>query len=347
LTAEADNLRAALCTAIELEAIEDALWLAVGLSALWYVRGAYAEGRACLTDLLARPAAAEYPIARAHALAAAGHFATCQGNYSDSDQYLADAHALAGELGHRLLLGVVTHFQAQLARWRGDLPGARARFEFALATYRQEGHRAWEASALAHQAFTLHEMGDLDLAEAYAQQSRVLCEATGNTWDASRASRLLGRIAAQRGDDAYAEAEAGVGLDRHLDDEHQAVQSMLTHADGLHSTADPSAAWRLYRQSLELAERSRNPLLAARSLAGLATLAVTRAPEQAVRLAAAADTLRTKVGVSSSPLESRRLKAAMETALHELGSEAFAAAWDTGRQSNTAKLLADTPPDLV
>jgi hypothetical protein len=309
------------------------------------VRGAYAEGRACLTDLLARPAAAEYPVAQAHALAAAGHFATCQGNYADSDQYLANAHALAVELGQRLLLGVITHFQAQLARWRGNLPGARARFEFALATYRQEGHRAWEASALAHQAFTLHEMGDLDLAEVYAKQSLLLCEATGNTWDASRASRVLGRIAAQRGDDARAEAEAGVGLDRHLDDEYQAVQSMLTH--GLHSTADPSAAWRLYRQSLELAERSRNPLLTARSLAGLATLAVTRAPEQAVRLAAAANTLRAKVGVSSSPLESRRLKAAMETALHELGSEAFAAAWDTGRQSNTAKLLADTPPDLV
>jgi predicted ATPase/transcriptional regulator with XRE-family HTH domain len=349
LTAEADNLRSALRSAIDDAALEQGLWLAVGLSTLWYVRGAYAEGRACLTELLALPNVAEAPLARAHALAAAGHFATNQSDYAEADRHLAQAHTLAVELGHQLLVAVVTHFQANVARWRGDLPGARARYESALAIYRLEGQRVWEAAALAHLAFTLDEMGELDLAERYAKQSHVLAEATGNTWDASRALRVLGRIAAQRSDAARAQAlhAASLGLGRELEDEHDAVLSMLAMAEDVHSASDPAAAWQLYWQCLQMAERVGNRLLSARSLDGLATLAASRAPEQAVRLAAAADALRASLGASSRPLERGRLHASMETARRELGARAFAAAWQTGSQFDAAKLLADTPPELV
>jgi hypothetical protein len=87
--------------------------------------------------------------------------------------------------------------------------------------------------------------------------------------------------------------------------------------------------------------------LSARSLDGLATLAARRAPEQAVRCAAAAESLRASLGASSRLRERQRLNASMQTALQELGAEAFAAAWRAGRGADTAKLLADIPPDLI
>jgi hypothetical protein len=91
LTAEADNLRAALRTAVDSAAIEDGMWLAVAMSILWFVRGTCAEGRVWLNELLALPEGDSAPVARAHALGAAGHLAACQGDYAAAEQLLARA----------------------------------------------------------------------------------------------------------------------------------------------------------------------------------------------------------------------------------------------------------------
>jgi predicted ATPase len=258
LSDEADNVRGAMRTAIEVGAIEDGLWLAVAMSTLWFVRGAYAEGRAWLTELLGLPGVEMAPVARAHALTAAGHFATCQGDYAISVPLLADAAVLARDLDQQLLGGVIQHFQGNVCRWTADLDGARARYESALAIYRRVGHPMWSATALVHLAFVLLDQGALDRAAACAEESRAAFEAAGNTWGASRALRVLGRVAARREEGAMAQAlhQRSVAMDRELRDEHGSALSMLAMANDVAHRADAPRAWRLYGQSFMLAERA-------------------------------------------------------------------------------------------
>src|SRR5262249_18163003 len=91
LSREYSNLRAALGYAIETSAVEQGLWLAVALTTLWFVRGAYGEGRGWLAELLQLPTARTARAARAHAFTAAGHLAHAQGDYPVSEQLLQEA----------------------------------------------------------------------------------------------------------------------------------------------------------------------------------------------------------------------------------------------------------------
>lgn len=342
LSDEADNIRAALRTAIDVGAVEDGLWLAVAISTLWFVRGAYREARDWLSELLALPGAEAVPGARAHGLTAAGHFAYLQTDCAAADGLLAEAESLAVDLDLVRLVGVVRHFQGNVARARGDLEDARVAFASALDTYRRVGHRMWEATALAHLGFVLYEQGDLHQAAVCAEESLELFQEAGNTWGTSRAVRLLGRVAAQQREAARALSlhEKSVALGRDLADNHDQMHSALAIADDVHSTVDAPLAWRTYHESLLLAERSGNPLLLVRSLEGLARLSAQTSPSHAVHFAAAADALRSRLGVQAQEVEQQRVNASMEVALRMLGAATFAAEWTAGRRMDIAQLVA-------
>jgi tetratricopeptide (TPR) repeat protein len=343
LTAEADNLRAALRTAIDTAAIEDGLWLAVAMSTLWFVHGTYAEGRVWLKELLALSNGDGAPVARAHALAAAGHLACCQGDYAASEQLLANAQALAAEHELKLVGGIVVHFQGNVARWRGNLDGALHCYESALATYRAESHALWEATALVHMSFILCEQGDLPRAAACADKSLALFEAAGNTWGTSRALRALARIAAQQSQAARALSlhQASQAFAGQLADEHNRAFSMLALADDLHASGDTAEASRLYERGLAIAGKTGDPLLTARFVEGLATLAAERSPERAVRLAAAAHALRSSLGASGQVQERQRLNASLMAAQGALGAAGFVAAWNAGLRLDIPQVVVE------
>jgi predicted ATPase/transcriptional regulator with XRE-family HTH domain len=343
LTAEADNLRAALRTAIDTAAVEHGLWLAVAMSLLWFVRGTYAEGRAWLNELLALPGRDGAPVARAHALTAAGHLACCQGDYVASEQHLASARALASEHNLKLVGGVAVHLQGNVARWRGDLDGALHCYESALATYRSEAHAMWEATALAHMAFVTCEQGDLARATACADRSLALFQAAHNTWGASRALRALARIAAQQREAAKALSlhQASQEFADQLADEHNRAFSIVAMADDLHSSGDTAQASQLYERGLAVAEKSGDRLLTARCVEGLATLSAERSPERAVRLAAGAHALRSSLGASGQLQERERLSAALASAQRALGAAGFVAAWNAGLHLEIPQLVVE------
>jgi len=256
---------------------------------------------------------------------------------------------MAVDLEHRLLVGVTQHFEGNGARWRGDLAGARALYESALAIYRREAHRMWEATALAHLAFVLYESDDMERAATCANESLRLFKAAGNTWGISRAVRVLGRVAARRSDTATAVSlhEASLALDQAHHDAHGSVHSMIAMADDMDTAGNAAQAWRLYYQSLLLADRSGNRLFTARGLEGLARLSATREPARAVRFAAVAYAVREQLGgPEPTSAQRERLAAALESALRSLGGPAFNAAWTTGLQTDFAGLLAALPPEV-
>jgi predicted ATPase/transcriptional regulator with XRE-family HTH domain len=227
LDADQDNLRAALRNAIDEGAAEDGLRMVVALDALWFVRGTYAEGRTWFSELLAMPGAKTASSARGYALAAAGQMTYCQGDYATAETLIQEAELLADQLGDAFLLGIALHFEATIARWRGDLQRTRQLYSAALDAFRREDHPLWEALVLVHLAILLFELGNPDLAASHAHASLALFEAAGNTWGASRAQRLLGRVAAARRDRAEARSrlEASLALNRALGDHHDATSS--------------------------------------------------------------------------------------------------------------------------
>ncbi|MGI9147760.1 MAG: hypothetical protein ACR2IK_14610 [Chloroflexota bacterium] len=69
-------MRAALRYCVEDGEATLGLRLAVALWPLWYIRGLYTDGRACLSEVLALPGALEPTAARARALAFVGELAS-------------------------------------------------------------------------------------------------------------------------------------------------------------------------------------------------------------------------------------------------------------------------------
>jgi tetratricopeptide (TPR) repeat protein len=337
------NMRAALREAMAAGTAEEGLWLAAALWMTWYLRGAYAEGRAWLTDLLALPAAESAPHARAHALLAAGHLAYCQGDYLIARRLLEESLALADQLGDERLSGAIRHNLAHVARWRGDLEGAHALYASALTIFRRLHDRLWEATVLAVLASVLFEQGRLAEAGDCAETSLAFFTESDNAWGMARSLYALGRIAVAQGDHTRARAlfERSVTLHRGVGDHQGRAWSLVALAHQLLDDGDFEAAWPMFKESVMLAEMTGDNLTLARSLEALASLLVTTSPEQAVRLAGAADAVRTSLGAAAHPLEREQLAAWLSAARCELGSEPFASAWASGHRLGVARAAAE------
>ena len=332
-------MRAALHTAVNSGAVEDGLWLAVAMSTLWFVRGAYGEARSWLSQLLALAGSETAPLARAHALTGAGHFASLQSEYGSRIASARGGHA-GSEAGPSTPRWRGSSFQGNVARQRADLDAAHAAYTEALAHYRSDGHPMWQATVLAH----------LDS----SCTNRVTYPRRRSTprraWSFRASGQHLGRVACMRvrgasphnnvsgprPNVARDKRGAGPGARRRS----RQVHSALAIADDIHSAADTPLAWQTYHQSLVLADRAGHTLLVARSLEGLARLAAPNAPVRAVHLAAAADALRSGAGVRMQAVERERLDASMHVALSALGAAGFTAAWNVGRRMDVAELIA-------
>jgi predicted ATPase len=337
------NLRAGLDAAIAAGAVEDGLWLAAALWMTWYLRGWYDEGRICLSELLALPGADAATRARAYALLAAGHLAYCQGDYTTAERSLDDARRLADQLGDDRLGGATRHNLAHIARWRGDLAGAEALYASALSVFRRLEDGLWEATVLVVMASLLYDQGRLAQAGECAEASLEFFTDADHAWGMARSQYALGRIATARGEHAHARSllEASVSLHRRIGDHQARAWSLLALAHELLGSEDRDAAWPLLAESLTLAEMTGDSLTLARCLEAVGGLLVTSHPNQAVRLAAAADTLRHKLGAAPQPAERDALQAWLQIARHALGSDPYASAWATGQVLGVSGAVAE------
>ncbi|QMU74152.1 AAA family ATPase [Streptacidiphilus sp. P02-A3a] len=110
LAGEQANLRAALDHALDRpERARAALSLTVDLCGYWACAGQLAEGRHWLLRALA--GAPEAGPDRARALTAVGHFDLLMGQYDEVGQCLAEAYAIASDLGDPVLLGHVEQYR--------------------------------------------------------------------------------------------------------------------------------------------------------------------------------------------------------------------------------------------
>jgi predicted ATPase/DNA-binding CsgD family transcriptional regulator len=330
LQSEQEEVRAALAWAVGRPEVELALRLAIGANAWWYVRGHYAEGREWFERVLALPEAnatafgvrARWFLGRL--LLRQGEFPAAE---AAAELALSGYIAAGDELGIALatrLLGSVALSRGDLAR-AGPLVGEAARRLHQLAD-------PGEFDALRSYAAVALELGELDLALEVATD----IEARGRAWrpqlTSAWSSLLRGSVAARSGDASLAEdlLSDAFELQKPLEVIHLKVVVLTELGHTLMDRGALDRAKRTFGEATQAAYDAGMLTLLSRALDGVARSAAVSQPVDALRLAAAAERMRSTRGVISLPADLGRAAGWLSAARGALGEHAFDAAWFAG-----------------
>jgi predicted ATPase/DNA-binding CsgD family transcriptional regulator len=249
LSAEDENLRAALRAALAERDATTALRLGGALWWYWYLRGLQREGRGWLRAALdlggggphsgptappappAPPAAGvdlewlrtalggpsaggarAFGAARAKALNGAAVLAYQEGQYDDARPLAEEALALWEVLGDGRNAAAALTILGNVARDLGDAAGARAHSEASLALRRTAADRWGEALELNNLGLVALQEGDLPLAERLFAESLAIKEAIGDHGGVAFSLASLGALALLRADLPLARQSLSRGL---------------------------------------------------------------------------------------------------------------------------------------
>ncbi|RIK39664.1 MAG: hypothetical protein DCC55_17550 [Chloroflexi bacterium] len=371
LTAEHDNLRAALAWAVASQATEIAARLGAALWHFWYIRGHYEEGWLWLQRLLAL---ADQPAQRAPLLYGLGMLARRHSDYMAAIRYFEESCVLFRALGDQRGiasalrgLGFIHHVQHDLAR-------ARQRLEEALGLFRQLDDSEGAAVALANLGYIARGQNDMVQAETYFQASLALRRRTGNQHGVANVLGALAYSAIAAGEYAQARryAQESLELSQALGNQNGIgtalnILGVITFAEGDYPTAherhmkalklgqetgdrslQPSATARLGASALKLNDyegaytfltealtffqTSDMKRELARTLGYIAGLALAQGqPQKALQLAGAAAQLRLVLDFCELPYEQAEFDQTEAAARRLLDEETAATAWAAGQ----------------
>lgn len=332
LETEHDNFRAALawCQAND---VETGLRLAGGLVTFWDMRGHLSEGRAHLSALLARADAVGPTRARAQALNGAGFFAWKQGDYAEARTLYEDSLALYRELGDQHGVAASLNNLGSIACDQGDYETARSLREEALVINRETGNRAWEAINLQNLGVVSQVLKEYTQAQALHEESLAIRRELGDRWGIAHSLNNLGDVAKNQGDYETADAllKESLAIRRELGDKQGIANSLRYLGDVARHRRDYVSAHTLHQEELEIRQELKDRLGIAGSLQAFADLErAQNRPEQAARLFAAAEALRTSIGVSPLYKEQEEYDRSLMELRTLLGEQAFATAWKSG-----------------
>jgi predicted ATPase/DNA-binding SARP family transcriptional activator len=230
---------------------------------------------------------------------------------------------------------------AMVARARGDLEVAAARFEAALAAARDGGPLWVELASLVSLAAVVAIRGEDDRAAALHAEAAVLARRTGEPRATAHAYNEIGAIARARGDLERARQlhREALVLVRELvgwSIPHTLVQLACAEA----RLGDLDAAEAHLEEAADLILATPQPATAAQALVGAALVAAGRdRPEQAARLLAAAAATRELAGVAAVGAEAVEADLAGQAVRAALDPGALAAAEAGGRALATDAAL--------
>jgi predicted ATPase/DNA-binding SARP family transcriptional activator len=290
LSLEVGNIRGALEFACDAPDADLGLVLAGCVWRFWQSSGQLTEGRDWLERLLALPGASD--DARAKGLT-----------------------ALAG-----------------LAYWQADFSAAMVSYEEALALYRALEDRYNEADTLYSMSLTASLSGDIDGGERLARQARSIFAELGSKEGLGEVALAQAYVLWKRKDfsGALALYQEGVVIARELGDPVMAVTQLVGVAALSFLLGERDQALRIALDTLDEATELHNAHIAVWALDVVASFLAASAPDSAVRLAGAVDSLRREAGggwlVGSLGLEDARSIAA-----GLLSASDVEAAWTEGR----------------
>jgi DNA-binding CsgD family transcriptional regulator/Tfp pilus assembly protein PilF len=302
LESEIGNIRAALDWLRQRGEVEAALRLAGALGWWWCSPGHFEEGQERFAALAAIPGGAEFPTALAKVVSTAG----------------------------------------AIANWLDDQAQAQARYEQALALYRDLGDRANVAGMLRGLGSIALDRDEPAAARPLLDEGLAIARETGNAWDAAACVNLLGTAAFALADYPTAVArhrEAAAGWTRLGDTGHVVVALDCAGWAAL-AGGDGPGALAAYAAALAL-DPVDDPWYCAAVLSGCAGLAARGGDaKQAAVLFGAAAGRREGVGATLRPASQRALDRMVDEVRNALGETAFAAAWVAGRALSATEAIA-------
>ncbi len=262
------NLRLALDWLESEDDVAPALTMAAGLAWFWWYRGLYAEGRARLGALVAHPAARQDLRAWAAAMDGLGLLTRAQGEITQAVAIHEQALGVWRNAGSRDQLADGLFLYGLALMYAGD-PLARPVLAESLHLARMLPQPHWLGGTLWALGRTLRYRGELTPARAAIEESLQRAEAVGNPSGIAVSLWGLGEVQLDQGD-----------LDT----------ALMTLQDALSRLWELGEIW----SAILCLER-------------IAKLLARRNQAEAVTLAAAAATWRTRVGLPLPPVDAARL----------------------------------------
>jgi predicted ATPase/class 3 adenylate cyclase len=335
LIAESDNLHAALRWAIDEARARDALAMVSALGWYWLMRDQYADAVQWIEQTLALPRAEAYPALRARARSIHGLCLRPLGRSGDEIAVLAEAEAVARQVGDPLLVADALAARAEREANAGRLDLAERFADEAVAVATSAGDQWTIALASFTKALTATTMVEL---RERADHAAFLLAQVGNEYDLADLLSSAAYVAmCLDGDgDAKLFVERAIPVARGLDNPY--VWMMLRGNSGLVEllTGDAEAARCAFCVELELSRELVVRPFAAEGLLGLAAVAVMRGDtHRAARLAGAAAAQRPDD-------EDDRVQARLDAIFFEAARERHGAdAWDAAAAEGGALTFAE------
>jgi predicted ATPase/DNA-binding XRE family transcriptional regulator len=292
LETEHDNLRTALLWSLEGNEPDTGLRLAAALWRMWNARGYMQEGRGWLERALSSAGGLPSPE-RARALNGAGVIAYQQGDLHSAKELFEKSIEMGRALGDK---GIVSRATGNLANFMlgvNEFTRARDLFEQSLVMDRELDDRSRIAYSLGGLADVYYSMGDIDKGVEYYEQS--------------------------------------LALHRELDDRRSIGITLNNLGELAQLQGDLEKAEDLYKQSMTVVREIDDRWLTVHVLMTMGSLsALQNRQERAVRILAAVDALRRKIGFEFQAHTLADYERAVQLAREALTAEQFEAAWQRG-----------------
>ncbi len=363
LETEGDNLRAALAGAQEgakgsAEHAQTFLRLAAALALFWSIRGHLYEGRTWLKSVLGQELSSpstEMRNLRAEALRGAGNLAWFQGDFVMAESLLEEALALKREVGSQQDVAHLLTGLANVAADQGDYAVARARHEEALEVHGSTGSGSGAAGSQGDLGNVATKQGDYAMARHMLEEALASAREIGDKQVVSRSLGYLGVMERSQGNHAaaWARYEEALAVRREIGDTRSVAIALNNLGNLAKEQGDHVAARSLLEEGLTLAWKIGDKWTTARLLESFASLATAstgtslptgkEGPDfrlRAIRLFAAAESLRTAIG---TPLDADELDAhdrEITSVRADLDFATFAAAWSEGKAMTLEQAVA-------
>ncbi|NJN16321.1 MAG: tetratricopeptide repeat protein [Oscillochloris sp.] len=236
-------------------------------------------------------------IARCRALC--GELRRKQGRYTEARQWIERALAEFSAGANRAGLAETLNYAGNLALHQGEYALAGSHYEACLTIQREIGDTVMGGRALSNLGIIAFHQGNAELARRRFEESLAVRRAVGNPLWIANSLGNLGMLAIEAGDYAAAQpfVEESLGLERATGDRAAIAISLNNLAKIQIALGDSAGARRTLAEALMINRDLADQWALAYLLEDSGVLAArVGAPEQALRLAAAAAALRNAIG---------------------------------------------------
>jgi predicted ATPase/DNA-binding SARP family transcriptional activator len=332
LEADLDNLRAALQWLVE-HRPEGAARMCGDLARFWYVRCAFAEGRAWTAAAVARTSG-QVSAARAAALRGAGMLARDQADFSHALIHIEESVAIARTVGDERELAASLQWLGLVYTDQEEYARAHASFNEALALHRRIDNTPEMAVTLLWLAWTKLREGEAEEAGGILREALRHFRALGHKWGIYNALWILAFVEYALG--RYAAASGiireAMPLQRDLGSRRGTARSLFILGAATLRTRGPEAARPHLEEALGTFRAMGDKAGVASTQERLADLTWQEGDGiGAARLLGSAAGLREAIGASRLPIESAEHEVLMKALCRQLGHRTLCEAMAEGR----------------